>query len=64
MNWDTSIPANVGYIAGLLYNQNNIASESSPATSLMEREVQSATVPSGHCTQRCSLILAVSTVLR
>ena len=39
MNWDTSLPANVGYIAGLLYNQNNVASEGGPATTLMEIEV-------------------------
>ena len=39
MNWDTAIPANVGYIAGLLYNQNNCASEGGPATTLMEIEV-------------------------
>jgi len=38
MNWDTSLPANVGYIAGLLYNQNNVASEGGPATTLMEIE--------------------------
>ena len=40
MNWDTSLPANVGYIAGLLYNPNNVASEGGPATTLMEIEVK------------------------
>ena len=40
MKWDTSLPANVGYIAGLLYNQNNVASEGGPATTLMEIEVK------------------------
>ena len=39
MNWDTSIPGKVGYIAGMLYNQNNCAAESSPVTTLMELEV-------------------------
>ena len=39
MNWDTSLPATIGYIAGLLYNQNNCASEGGPATTLMEIEV-------------------------
>ena len=26
MLWDTTIASNVGYIAALLYNQNNVAS--------------------------------------
>lgn len=40
MNWDTSMPANIGYIAGMLYNQNNVASEGGPITTLMELEVR------------------------
>ena len=39
MNWDTSIPGKVGYIAGLLYNQNNVTPEGGPVTTLMELEV-------------------------
>lgn len=44
MNWDTSLPANVGYIAGLLYNQNNVAAEGGPITTLMEIEVNGGKV--------------------
>ena len=32
MLWDQALPAMVGYIAGLLYNQNNVAAEASPVT--------------------------------
>lgn len=39
MYWDQSLPAVVGYIAALLYNQNNVAAEASPATTLLEMEV-------------------------
>lgn len=39
MYWDQSLPAVVGYIAALLYNQNNVAAEASPATTLFEIEV-------------------------
>lgn len=39
MYWDQSLPAIVGYIAALFYNQNNVAAEASPATTLMEIEV-------------------------
>ena len=39
MTWDAALPAFVGYIAGLLYNQNNVAAEGGPATTLMEIEV-------------------------
>jgi len=39
MNWEVSIPAIVGYFAAMLYNQNNVALEASPATSVMERSV-------------------------
>ena len=53
MNWETTLPATVGYLAGLLYNQNNIASESGPVTSLNtygEVVELSAIVGSGNCT--------------
>jgi glutamate/tyrosine decarboxylase-like PLP-dependent enzyme len=36
---DVLVPGLVGYIAGLLYNQNNIASEKSPSTTPLELEV-------------------------
>jgi glutamate/tyrosine decarboxylase-like PLP-dependent enzyme len=39
MYWDQSLPGLVGYIAALLYNQNNVAAEASPATTLFEMEV-------------------------
>ncbi len=39
MNWEISIPAIAGYFAGMLYNQNNVALEASPATTAMERSV-------------------------
>ena len=39
MYWDQTLPAVVGYIAALLYNQNNVAAEASPATTLFEIEV-------------------------
>lgn len=39
MYWDQALPAVVGYIAALLYNQNNVAAEASPATTLFEIEV-------------------------
>jgi len=39
MLWDTTIAANVGYIAALLYNQNNVASMASSVTLQLEREV-------------------------
>lgn len=39
MYWDQSLPAVTGYIAGLLYNQNNVAAEASPTTTLFEIEV-------------------------
>eukprot|EP00092_Neocalanus_flemingeri_P070648 GFUD01086737.1.p1 GENE.GFUD01086737.1~~GFUD01086737.1.p1 ORF type:complete len:892 (-),score=197.69 GFUD01086737.1:481-3156(-) len=39
MLWDTTMPAVVGYIAGLMYNQNNVATEASPETSIMEQTV-------------------------
>ena len=39
MNSETLVPATLGYFAAMLYNGNNVAYESSPATSEMEEEV-------------------------
>lgn len=39
MNTDLLIPALVGYFAAMLYNQNNVAGESSPVTVKLEGEV-------------------------
>jgi carboxypeptidase C (cathepsin A)/glutamate/tyrosine decarboxylase-like PLP-dependent enzyme len=39
MNWDTVLPGNLGYVAAMLYNQNNVATEASPVTSALELEV-------------------------
>lgn len=39
MLWDTTLPSTVGYIAALLYNQNNVASMASGVTLQLEREV-------------------------
>ena len=39
MNWDTVLPANIGYMLAMMYNQNNVATEASPVTSLLEKEV-------------------------
>jgi glutamate/tyrosine decarboxylase-like PLP-dependent enzyme len=39
MNWDTVLPGNLGYLAAMLYNQNNVATEASPVTSKLEHEV-------------------------
>jgi hypothetical protein len=36
MLWDQALPAMVGYIAALLYNQNNVAAEASPLTTWLE----------------------------
>ena len=36
MLWDQVLPAMVGYFAGMLYNQNNVAAEASPITTWME----------------------------
>jgi len=36
---EPSIPANIGYFLGMLYNQNNVTSESSPITTELEQEV-------------------------
>lgn len=39
MFWDITIPASAGYVAGMLFNQNNVAAEASPVTTAMEIEV-------------------------
>ena len=39
MLWDTTLASNVGYIAALFYNQNNVASMASGVTLQLEREV-------------------------
>lgn len=39
MLWDTTMPGILGYFAALLYNQNNVAAEASPVTTLMEIQV-------------------------
>lgn len=39
MLWDQVLPAMVGYFAAMLYNQNNVAAEASPVTTLLELRV-------------------------
>lgn len=39
MNWDTAMPAVLGYFAAMLYNPNNVAFEGSTATTLLEMVV-------------------------
>ncbi len=39
MLWDTALPGTLGYFAALLYNQNNVAAEASPVTTIMEMYV-------------------------
>lgn len=39
MLWDTTLPGLLGYFAALLYNQNNVAAEASPITTLLEMYV-------------------------
>ncbi|MBV9269598.1 MAG: decarboxylase [Candidatus Eremiobacteraeota bacterium] len=36
MLWDQALPAIVGYVAAMLYNQNNVADEASPVTTQLE----------------------------
>jgi glutamate/tyrosine decarboxylase-like PLP-dependent enzyme len=38
MLWDQALPGLVGLVAGLLYNQNNVAAEASPVTTRLEIE--------------------------
>ena len=37
--WETAMPANLGYISALLFNQNNCAAEASTVTTKFEVEV-------------------------
>ena len=39
MSMETSMPSVIGYLAGLLHNQNNVATEASPYTTWVENEV-------------------------
>jgi glutamate/tyrosine decarboxylase-like PLP-dependent enzyme len=39
MLWDTTLPGILGYFAALIYNQNNVAAEASPVTTLLEMYV-------------------------
>lgn len=39
MYWDLTLPGIVGYFAAMLYNQNNVAAEASPVTTLLELQV-------------------------
>ena len=36
--WDTAVPANLGYLASILWNQNNCIAEASPVTTEYELE--------------------------
>jgi glutamate/tyrosine decarboxylase-like PLP-dependent enzyme len=36
MYWDITMPGAVGYFAGMLFNQNNVAAEASPVTTALE----------------------------
>jgi glutamate/tyrosine decarboxylase-like PLP-dependent enzyme len=36
MYWDITLPGAVGYFAAMLYNQNNVAAEASPVTTMFE----------------------------
>lgn len=39
MYWDITLPGVVGYFAAMLYNQNNVAAEASPVTTMLEIQV-------------------------
>jgi len=39
MYWDITLPGAAGYLAGMLYNQNNVAVEASPVTTAFEISV-------------------------
>ncbi|MEM7561741.1 MAG: pyridoxal-dependent decarboxylase [Pseudomonadota bacterium] len=39
MYWDLTLPGIAGYFASMLYNQNNVAAEASPVTTLLEVQV-------------------------
>jgi len=36
MTWDQTLPGMIGYVAAMLYNQNNVAIEASPITTYLE----------------------------
>lgn len=36
MSWDQTLPAMIAYVAGMLYNQNNTATEAAPVTTILE----------------------------
>ncbi|MDH3763435.1 MAG: pyridoxal-dependent decarboxylase [Gammaproteobacteria bacterium] len=42
MYWDITLPGAVGYFAAMLYNQNNVAAEASPVTTMLEIKVGEA----------------------
>ena len=39
MDWDLAMPAVAGYVTAMLYNQNNVATEASTVTSVLEMDV-------------------------
>ena len=39
MTWDVTMPSILGYMSGLLWNQNNVDATASPVTTAMEIEV-------------------------
>ncbi len=39
MLWDVTLPSVLGYFAAMLYNQNNVAAEASPVTTVLEMRV-------------------------
>ena len=39
MTWDNTMPSILGYVSGLLWNQNNVDSTASPVTTQFEVEV-------------------------
>ena len=39
MIWETTLPATLGYLAGMMWNQNNCDSSISPVTTIMELKV-------------------------
>lgn len=39
MLWDITMPGALGFFAAMLYNQNNVAAEASPITTVLEQEV-------------------------
>ena len=39
MVWETTMPATLGYLTGMMWNQNNCDSSTSPVTTVMELQV-------------------------